>query len=96
MGHINRDSLSHLWQTHATLQALRERRSLPMSQVPGCGGCEWTDFCNGSCPGMAYEMTGELNRGNPHDCYRRFLQKIDAETRRATFMPQHPEKGPAL
>jgi len=74
LGHINRDSLSEIWKHHSSLQALKDRRQIPMSQVPGCEDCEWAPYCNGSCPGLAYEMTGDVNRANPHDCYRRFLE----------------------
>ena len=73
LGHIATDSLDEIWHTHPIILAMRERRSIPMRQVPGCIGCEWADYCNGSCPGLAYEITGELNRANPEDCYRRFL-----------------------
>ncbi|MBU1877321.1 MAG: SPASM domain-containing protein, partial [Chloroflexi bacterium] len=72
LGHIATDSLEEIWHTHPILQALRERRSLPMSEVAGCEGCEWTLYCNGSCPGLAYDLTGDLLRANPEDCYRRF------------------------
>ncbi len=82
LGHITTDSLEEIWHTHPIIQAMRQRRSIPMRQVPGCTGCEWADYCNGSCPGLAYELTGELNRANPEDCYRRFLRETgvtDAE-----------------
>ncbi len=75
MGRINRDSLTEIWKTHPVLQALKDRRQIPMTAVPGCEDCEWASYCNGSCPGLACEMTGEVNRANPHDCYRRFLQE---------------------
>jgi sulfatase maturation enzyme AslB (radical SAM superfamily) len=50
-----------------------------MSEVPGCEDCDWAPYCNGSCPGLAYEMTGDFNRANPHDCYRSFLDNFDSE-----------------
>jgi Fe-coproporphyrin III synthase len=74
LGRINHDSLTDIWKTHPLLRSLKDRRSIPMTEVPGCEDCEWADYCNGSCPGLAYEMTGDFNRANPHDCYRRFLQ----------------------
>ena len=74
MGKINIDSFTEIWQHHQILKDLKNRRSIPMSQVPGCEGCEWNEFCNGSCPGLAYEMTGDFNLANPHDCYRKFLK----------------------
>jgi len=75
LGRIHRDSLSVIWKTHPTLAALKARRSIPMQSVPGCEDCEWAPFCNGSCPGLAYELTGEIHRANPHDCYRRFIRE---------------------
>ncbi len=74
LGRVNRDSIKTIWKTHPILKALIERRKIPMQNVPGCEGCEWAPFCNGSCPGLAYTMTGDFNMANPHDCYRNFLQ----------------------
>ncbi len=73
LGRINRDAIKTIWRTHPILQELKDRRQIPMSKVPGCENCEWVPYCNGSCPGLAYSMTGDFNMANPHDCYRRFL-----------------------
>ncbi len=75
LGNITTDSLEKIWQEHPALQSLRARRVIPMSRVPGCETCKWNSYCNGSCPGMAYEVTGDFNRANPEDCYRRFLEQ---------------------
>jgi SynChlorMet cassette radical SAM/SPASM protein ScmE len=82
MGTIGSDGISSIWQSHPTLQAMRERRHIPMTSVPGCETCEWAEACNGSCPGLAYELTGDFNRANPHDCYRRFLEETREDERR--------------
>jgi SynChlorMet cassette radical SAM/SPASM protein ScmE len=82
LGRINIDPLKKIWKTHPTLKALRERRKIPMNQVPGCEDCEWAPYCNGSCPGPAYEMTGDFNHANPHDCYRQFLLNLDTDEHR--------------
>jgi SynChlorMet cassette radical SAM/SPASM protein ScmE len=79
LGKINVAPLKNIWKSHPTLKALKERRQVPMSEVPGCEDCDWAPYCNGSCPGLAYEMTGDFNRANPHDCYRRFLENFDSE-----------------
>jgi len=76
LGRVNREDLSRIWKNHPTLKALKERRTIPMSQVEGCEDCRWNPYCNGSCPGLAYFMTGDFNKANPHDCYRRFLQEV--------------------
>jgi len=75
LGNIATDSLDEIWRTHPTLHALRERRAIPMQQVAGCANCEWASYCNGSCPGLAYQLTGDFNRANPEDCYRKFLNE---------------------
>lgn len=77
LGNVTTDSMGETWRTHPTLKALRERRSIPMQQVPGCEDCEWALYCNGGCPGVAYELTGDFNRANPQDCYRRFLLETE-------------------
>ena len=74
LGNILTDSLLEVWQTHPILDAMRNRRSIPMNQVKGCEHCEWNAYCNGSCPGMAHQLTGDFNRANPEDCFRAFLQ----------------------
>ncbi len=77
LGNITRDALNDTWINHPTLTALRERRNIPMTQVPGCKTCEWNAYCNGSCPGVPYALTGDLNRANPEDCYRKFLEETE-------------------
>jgi SynChlorMet cassette radical SAM/SPASM protein ScmE len=80
LGHIQTDSLHEIWLTHPTLIALRERRSVPLQQVPGCEDCEWAAFCSGNCPGLAYQLTGDFNRADPRSCYRNFLAGIGKES----------------
>jgi SynChlorMet cassette radical SAM/SPASM protein ScmE len=74
LGNVLTDDLGEIWRGHPTLKALRDRRAIPMRDVPGCGDCEWAEFCNGSCPGLAHELTGDFNRANPADCYRSFRE----------------------
>jgi len=77
MGNITTDSITDIWQNHPILHALRTRHNISMRDVPGCTGCEWTEYCNGSCPGLAYQLTGDFNRANPMDCYRSFLLETE-------------------
>lgn len=74
MGRINQVSIKQIWLNSPILRDLKKRRQIPMSEVPDCKGCEWQEFCNGSCPGLPYTQTGDINRANLHDCYRKFLQ----------------------
>lgn len=75
MGRINRNSIKDIWKGHKALKELKDRRKIPMRDVPDCKDCEWTEFCNGSCPGLPYTITGSLNRANMFDCYRNFLKE---------------------
>lgn len=75
LGQIGKDSLADVWRTHPLLQAIRNRRGIRMSDVKGCRDCEWNAFCNGSCPGIAHQLTGDFNRANPEDCYRDFRRE---------------------
>lgn len=73
LGNITHDDLGEIWRTHPSLHALRARGEITLASVPGCAGCEWAAQCNGGCPGLAHQLTGDFNRANPADCYRRFL-----------------------
>jgi len=77
LGNITTDSLGVIWRTHPILETLRQRHTIPMHEVPGCEDCEWAPYCNGGCPGVAYELTGEFTRPNLQDCYRRFLLEME-------------------
>jgi SynChlorMet cassette radical SAM/SPASM protein ScmE len=78
MGNICSDSLLDIWYHHPTMIALRERRNISMSEVADCETCEWNKYCNGSCPGLAQQLTGDFNRANPEDCFRHFLKETGA------------------
>ncbi len=93
LGRINRDRIKDVWGGHAILKALADRRTTRMHEVPGCEDCEWTEFCNGSCPGLACEITGDFNRGNPHDCYRLFLEQISEADRYEMFIQPAEEEA---
>jgi SynChlorMet cassette radical SAM/SPASM protein ScmE len=74
LGHIESDSITTIWKGDPTLATMRSRHTIAMRDLPECRGCEWVDLCNGSCPGLAYERFGDVNRANLEDCYRRFLE----------------------
>lgn len=80
LGNISDHNLEEIWLSHPTLSALRRRRRIPMEQVPGCERCDWTPYCNGGCPGLAYQLAGDFNLANPQDCYRRFMLDETVDT----------------
>jgi SynChlorMet cassette radical SAM/SPASM protein ScmE len=77
LGNILSDSLVDIWNNHPILLSLRERRIIPLKQVHGCETCKWAHYCNGGCPGLAHQLTGDFNRANPVDCYRNFIHAIE-------------------
>jgi SynChlorMet cassette radical SAM/SPASM protein ScmE len=70
MGTIGKDSLQHIWLKHPLINAVRQRRAIPLETLDTCKGCRYQGFCTGGCPGGAVFLTGELNARNPMDCYR--------------------------
>jgi SynChlorMet cassette radical SAM/SPASM protein ScmE len=78
LGNIASDPLLDVWRDHPHMIALRERGRIAMNRVPGCEHCEWNSFCNGSCPGLAHQLTGDFNRANPEDCLKTFLKETGA------------------
>jgi SynChlorMet cassette radical SAM/SPASM protein ScmE len=73
LGRINRDDLGEIWRNHDTLNALRQRQEIPLSNFSFCDGCPYLNYCTGSCPGLSYTLTGEVNHPSPDSCLRKFL-----------------------
>jgi SynChlorMet cassette radical SAM/SPASM protein ScmE len=75
LGHINHDSLAEVWQNSPALNQLRNRRIIPLSDFEFCAGCSYIPYCTGSCPGLAYTLTGKVDHPSPDSCLRRFLEQ---------------------
>jgi SynChlorMet cassette radical SAM/SPASM protein ScmE len=74
LGRINENSLQSVWQDHSRLKALRNRHLIPLSRFGFCEGCEYLNYCAGSCPGVAYTLTGKDEHPAPDSCLRNFLR----------------------
>ena len=79
LGYINKDKIIDVWQKNTTLNALRQREKIKLSGIEFCKGCDFTDYCTGNCPGLAYNYTNEVNHPSPDSCYRNFLQQSSAQ-----------------
>ena len=75
LGKINKDSILDIWQNSPKLNALRQRNAIKLTEFEFCKECDFTDYCTGNCPGLAYSHTNEVNHPSPDACYRDFLQK---------------------
>jgi|WetSurSiteA1Bulk_404760.scaffolds.fasta_scaffold32165_1 SynChlorMet cassette radical SAM/SPASM protein ScmE len=74
LGKINVDSLQEVWLNHPELKRLRERRKIPLSNFEFCSGCDYINYCAGSCPAMAYSYIGDEDHPSPDSCLKRFLE----------------------
>ena len=55
------------------LAALRTRSRHALTELAYCGGCDHIDWCTGSCAGIAYSVTGEVDHPAPDACLRDYL-----------------------
>ena len=75
MGTIGKDSLYEGWLRHPAINAIRQRQQIPLSSLPGCADCNYTDFCAGGCPASVLARFGSLIGTDPKFCYRLYRQK---------------------
>ena len=73
MGTIGTHRIQDVWRTHPSINAVRQRRSIPLTDIPECAGCTYTGFCAGGCPGAVMSRTGRINTRDTLSCYRAFV-----------------------
>jgi SynChlorMet cassette radical SAM/SPASM protein ScmE len=74
MGSILTDDLLALWNESPLMEEVRRRYCVPLSSIPECRGCRWTEICNGGCPGVVRQMRGTILAPDRRNCYRDFLE----------------------
>lgn len=75
LGRINKDDLKDVWNNHAEIKRLRERKTIPLQEFEFCRGCEYIDYCTGNCPALAYTILGDEYHPSPDSCLKRFLEQ---------------------
>jgi len=75
MGVIGVNPLQAAWQRHPSINAVRQRRQIPLSSLPTCHDCPYTGFCTGGCPAAALAKYGQLNVRDEVFCYREYVAK---------------------
>jgi SynChlorMet cassette radical SAM/SPASM protein ScmE len=73
LGHVNVDSIERVWLDHPALATHRERSDIALASLPECDGCDYRPYCTGNCPGLAYALTGSVDRPSPDACLRDYL-----------------------
>jgi SynChlorMet cassette radical SAM/SPASM protein ScmE len=70
LGTIGCDSLQNVWLEHPMMNALRQRREIPLNSLATCQDCIYVGFCAGGCPGTALFLNGDFNSRDPLSCFR--------------------------
>jgi SynChlorMet cassette radical SAM/SPASM protein ScmE len=73
LGRINNDPLKEVWQSNPDLNRLRLRHTIPLMDFDFCAGCPYIPYCTGNCPGLAYNLTDQVDHPSPDACLRKFL-----------------------
>ena len=77
MGVIGARPLKDAWLYDPAINAVRQRRQIPLSSLPTCSDCPYTGFCTGGCPASVLAKTGQLNVRDPVYCYRIYVGEDD-------------------
>lgn len=73
MGVIGVNPLREAWQRHPSINAVRQRRQIPLRSLPACRDCPYAGFCAGGCPASVMAKYGRLNMRDPVYCYRIYV-----------------------
>ncbi|MBM4429063.1 MAG: radical SAM protein [Chloroflexi bacterium] len=74
MGVIGVNPLREAWQHHPSINAVRQRREIPLDSLPTCHDCHYTGFCAGGCPASVMARYGRLNAVDPVFCYGNYVR----------------------
>lgn len=75
LGRVNRDAMHEVWLSSPALQRLRQRSTIALASFAECVDCGYRPYCTGNCPGLAFTLTGEVDRPSPDACLKRFLHE---------------------
>ena len=70
MGVIGVNPLKEVWMHHPSINVVRQRRQIPVSDLETCRDCPYAGFCTGGCPATVMAKTDRLNARDNLSCYR--------------------------
>lgn len=73
LGGIATDALTEVWSASPALLRLRLRHRTELARFEECRACDYRPHCTGNCPGLAFSLTGDVDRPSPDACLKRFL-----------------------
>jgi len=75
LGRIGETPLVEIWRRSPALSRLRRRHLIELTQFEECRACDYRPYCTGNCPGLAFSITGEVDRPSPDACLKKFLNE---------------------
>jgi SynChlorMet cassette radical SAM/SPASM protein ScmE len=76
MGVMGMHSLQEAWLRSPAINAIRQRREIPLSALPECSGCRYTGFCTGGCPASVMAKFGKIIGTDPTSCFRAYAEEV--------------------
>ncbi len=74
MGNMKTDDLLDVWENSEVIKEVRDRYSVPMTDIRECANCEWACYCNGGCPGIVQQIQKTIMAPSWRMCYKSFLK----------------------
>ncbi len=75
LGQIGSDALLDIWKNNIILCGFRNRSKIELISFDYCRDCDYSDYCTGNCPAIAYSMTGSAHQPAPDACYKLFKEQ---------------------
>jgi SynChlorMet cassette radical SAM/SPASM protein ScmE len=70
MGVVGINPIQEAWLHHPSINAVRYRRNIPLTELESCRDCPYSGFCTGGCPAGVMAKTGTLNSIDPEICFK--------------------------
>ena len=70
MGVVGINSIQEAWLHHPSINSVRYRRNIPLTELESCRDCPYSGFCTGGCPAGVMAKTGKLNSIDPEICFK--------------------------
>jgi SynChlorMet cassette radical SAM/SPASM protein ScmE len=72
MGVVGINPIQEAWLHHPSINAVRQRRNIPLTELESCRDCPYSGFCTGGCPAGVMAKTGKLNSIDPEICFKNY------------------------
>jgi radical SAM protein with 4Fe4S-binding SPASM domain len=91
-GNVREETFRDIWRNSPALKLVRALRSIPVTRIEECVGCEYNMFCQGGCRAMGYASTRSLTGLDPSCPY---FKRRSTGLRRLPLL-NHSLRGPGI